>query len=154
MWDVLTTGNDFAYIIVFFSTVVCITVFDRSPVAHALICRACVPVGHIPDGFWVVWEGSPYRPHSLDDGSKCHRGKELKTVCLRLARTGVISSKARIKKWTFIVMLHNQTAMSVSMLTKGKRYWQEQCRAQYCCEILWSFEQGDSSEISFIQERR
>ena len=45
-------------------------------------CRACVPGGHIPDGFWVVWEGPPYRPHSLGDGSKCRRGKRLKTVCL------------------------------------------------------------------------
>ena len=45
-------------------------------------CRTCVPGGHIPDGFWVVWEGPPYRPHSLGDGSKCRRGKGLKTVCL------------------------------------------------------------------------
>ena len=29
----------------------------------------------IPDGFWVVWEGPPYHPHSLGDGSKCRRGK-------------------------------------------------------------------------------
>ena len=34
----------------------------------------------IPDGFWVVWEGPPYRSHSLGDGSECHRGKGLKTV--------------------------------------------------------------------------
>src|SRR3990170_4920592 len=45
-------------------------------------CRTCVPGGHIPDGFWVVWEGPPYRPHSLGDSSKCRRGKGLKTVCL------------------------------------------------------------------------
>ena len=45
-------------------------------------CRACVLGGHIPDDFWVVWEGPPYRPHSLGDGSKCHREKGLKTVCL------------------------------------------------------------------------
>ena len=37
VWDVLTTGNDFACIIVFFSTIVCITVFERSPIAHDLI---------------------------------------------------------------------------------------------------------------------
>ena len=70
-------------------------------------------------------------------------------IYLRVNTDLIISSKGRIKKRTFTVMLHNQTAMSVSMLTKGKRYWQEQCRAQYCHEILWSFEQGDSSEISF-----
>ena len=34
----------------------------------------------------------------------------------------IISSKGRINKRAFTVMLHNQTAMSVSMLTKGKRY--------------------------------
>ena len=37
MWDELTIGNDFACIIVFFSTTVRITVFGRSPVAHDLI---------------------------------------------------------------------------------------------------------------------
>src|SRR5215216_5350424 len=41
-----------------------------------------VPGGPILDDFWVVWEGPPYRPHSLGDGSKCHRGKGLKTVCI------------------------------------------------------------------------
>ena len=34
-----------------------------------------VPGGPIPDGFWVMWEGTPNCPHSLGDGSKCHRGK-------------------------------------------------------------------------------
>ena len=41
-----------------------------------------VPGGPIPEDFWVVWEGPPYRPHSLGDGSKCRRGKGLKTVCI------------------------------------------------------------------------
>ena len=41
----------------------------------------------IPGGFWVMWEGPPYRPHSLGDGSKCRHGKGLKTVCLGLTRT-------------------------------------------------------------------
>ena len=30
----------------------------------------------------VVWEGPPYRPHSLGDSSKCRREKGLKTVCI------------------------------------------------------------------------
>ena len=30
---------------------------------------------------------TPYRTHSLGDGSKCRRGKGLKTVCLEPART-------------------------------------------------------------------
>ena len=38
-----------------------------------------VPGGPIPDGFCVMWEGPPNRPHSLDDGSKCRRRKGFKT---------------------------------------------------------------------------
>ena len=30
---------------------------------------------------------TPYRVHSLGDGSKCHHGKGLKTVCIAPART-------------------------------------------------------------------
>ena len=45
---------------------------DRTRVHFA---PPCVPGGPIPDGFWVMWEGPPYRPHSLGDGSKCRRGK-------------------------------------------------------------------------------
>ena len=45
-----------------FSSTVHITVFERSPVAYASFCRACVPGGHIPDSFWVVWEGTPLSP--------------------------------------------------------------------------------------------
>lgn len=47
----------------------------------------------IPDGFWVVWEGPPYYRHSLGDGSICHRGKGLKTVCLGPTRTSVDKAK-------------------------------------------------------------
>ena len=52
-------------------------------------CRTCVPGGHTPGGFLVVCEGPPYRPHSLGDGSKCRRGKGLKTICLGPTRTSV-----------------------------------------------------------------
>ena len=45
--------------------------------------------GPIPDDSWVVWEGPPYRPHSLGDGSKCRRGKGLKTVCIARRCTSV-----------------------------------------------------------------
>ena len=48
-----------------------------------------MPGGHIPNGFWVMWEGPPYRPHSLGDGSECRRGKGLKTVCLAPTHTSV-----------------------------------------------------------------
>ena len=87
MWDVLAAGKNNACIIVFFSSTVRISVFERSPVAHDLILSSVCPGGHIPDGFWVVWEGPPYRRHSLGDGSKCRRGKGLKTVCIALTRT-------------------------------------------------------------------
>ena len=60
-----------------------------------------------------------------------------------------MSTKWTITRLTCAVMLHNQTAMKVSMVIQGKRYSQEQCSVQYSCEILWSLEQGDSYEISF-----
>ena len=46
----------------------------------------------IPDGFLVVWEGPAYRPHSLGDGSKCCRGKGLKTVSIAATRTSVVQA--------------------------------------------------------------
>ena len=72
VWDVLTTGTDWA----------CIIVFDRSPVAHDLILPSVCDRGPISDGFWVVWEGPPYRTLSLGDGLEFCRGKGLKTVCI------------------------------------------------------------------------
>ena len=45
--------------------------------------------GHIPNGFWVVWEGAPYRSHSLGDGSKCRRRKGLKPICIAHRCPGV-----------------------------------------------------------------
>ena len=57
--------------------------FDAPPDrTRAHFAPACEPGGPIPNGFWVMWEGPPYRPHSLGDGAKCHRGKGLKTVCI------------------------------------------------------------------------
>ena len=58
-------------------------------------CRACVPGEHIPNGFWVVWEGPPYHPRSLGDGSECRRGKGLKTVSLGPTRTSDIFFSSR-----------------------------------------------------------
>ena len=83
MWDVLMTGNDFACIIVFFSTAIRITVFGRSPVAHDLILSSMCARRAYPRRFLGrVGRTPPYRPHSLGDGSKCRRGKGLKTVCI------------------------------------------------------------------------
>ena len=89
MWDVLATGKNFACIIVFLALLYVLPYLSARRSHTTSFCRACVPGGHIPDGFWVVWEGPPYRPHSLGDGSKCRHGKGLKTVCLGPTRTSV-----------------------------------------------------------------
>ena len=92
MWDVLTTGNDFACIIVFFSTIVRISVFECSPVAHDLILPSVCARRAYPRRFLGRVGRTPYRPHSLGDGSKRRRGKELKTVCIALTCTSVCFS--------------------------------------------------------------
>ena len=86
MWGVLTTGNDFACIIVF-STIVHITVFAHSPVAHDLILPSVCARRAYPRRFLGRVGRTPYHPHSLGDGSKCRRGKGLKTICLGPTRT-------------------------------------------------------------------
>ena len=66
VWDVLMTGNNFACIIVFFSTIVCITIFDPLSVAHDLIlpcvcARRAYPqrflgrVGRTPLSHTLTW---------------------------------------------------------------------------------------------------
>ena len=70
-------------------------------------CRACVPGGHIPNGFWVVWEGPPYRPHSLGEGSKCRCGKGLKTVCLGPTRTSVFTFMQRVKVFLLFLSIYS-----------------------------------------------
>ena len=82
LWDVLTTGNDFACIIVFFSITVRITVFERSPIAHDLILPIVCARRAYPRRFLGRVGRTPYRSYSLGDGSKCRRGKGLKTICL------------------------------------------------------------------------
>ena len=61
----------------------------------------------------------------------------------------ITSTKWAITRLTCAVMLHNQTAMKVSMVIQGKRYSQEQSSLQYSCEILWSLENECSSANSF-----
>ena len=100
MWDVHTYGNDFLGFTVWdvhtygndFWDSPCGMYISTEMVGFPCLARshtapAWVPRGPIPDDFWVVWEGPPYRPHSLGDGSKCRRGKGLKTVCLGPTRT-------------------------------------------------------------------
>ena len=87
MWDVLATGNNFACIIVFFSSTVRIFVFERSPVAHDLILPSVCAKRAYPQRFLDHVGRTPYRPHSLGDGSKRRRGKGLTTVCIAPART-------------------------------------------------------------------
>ena len=85
--------------------------FDASPDrTRAHFAPAGVPGGPIPDGFWVVWEGPPYHPHSLGDGSKCHRGKGLKTVCIERRCTSVCS-------WQIILQPNNSVTYNFSTCT-------------------------------------
>ena len=87
-------------------------------------CRTCVPRGHIPDSFWVVWEGPPYRPHSLADGSRCRRGKGLKTVCLGPTRTSDLYRFNHTKHASNIATLPtvNQRVRTPSPRTRHMRH--------------------------------
>lgn len=65
--------------------------FDAPPDrTRAHFALAYVPGGPIPDGFWLVWEGPPYHPHSLGDGSKHLHGKGLKAICIAGLCTSVV----------------------------------------------------------------
>ena len=47
----------------------------------------------------------PYRTHSLGDGSKCRRGKGLKTIYLGLTRTSDLSLRVSERYlWALLVM--------------------------------------------------
>ena len=98
MWDVLATENNFVCIIVFFSSTICISVFERSPVAHELILPSVCARRAYPRWFLGHVGRTPYRRHSLDDGSKCRRGKGLKTVCIAPTRTSVDSDEEEFYK--------------------------------------------------------
>ena len=86
VWDVLTTGNDFSCIIVFFSTIVRISVFECSSVAHDLILPSVCARRAYPRWFLGRVGRTPYHRHSLGDGSEHCRGKGLKN---RLYSTGM-----------------------------------------------------------------
>ena len=58
----------------------------------------------IPDDFWVMWEGPPYRRHSLGNGSKWRRRKGLNTVCIAPTNTSVYVNAATplvLKRWVW-----------------------------------------------------
>src|SRR3990170_5643348 len=80
VWDVLTTGTDWA----------CIIVFDSSPVAHDLILPSMCARRAYPRRLLGRVGRTPYRSHSLGDGSEHRRGKGLKTVCIAHLCTSVI----------------------------------------------------------------
>ena len=65
VWDVHTYGNDWVWM--------------PRPIAHG---PSLCPWRANPRRFLDRVGRTPYRPHSLDDGSKCRRRKGLKTVCL------------------------------------------------------------------------
>ena len=81
VWDVHTYGNDSPRLPsgMYIPT----EMIGFRCLARSHTAPACVLGGPIPDDFWVVREGPPYRPHSFGDGSKCRRGK----VKNRLFRT-------------------------------------------------------------------
>ena len=79
--------KQFCHIIVFFSSIVRISVFERLPVAHDLILLSVCAKRAYPRRFLDRVGRSPYCPHSLGDGSKCHRGKGFKTVCIAPTHT-------------------------------------------------------------------
>src|SRR3990170_1478278 len=72
VWDVHTNGNDW--------------VSMPRPIAHG---PSLCPRRAYPRQFLGRVGRTPYRPHSLGDGSKCRRGKGLKTVCIAPTRTSV-----------------------------------------------------------------
>ena len=72
----------FPCIIVFFSSIVWITVFARSPVAHNLILPSVCAKRAYSWRFLGRVGRTPYRAHSLGDDSKCRRGKGLKIICI------------------------------------------------------------------------
>ena len=77
VWDVLTIENDWACIIVFFNTTVCITVFDHSPVTHDPILPSVCDRRAYPRRFLDHVGRTTYRTRSLGDGSKRRRDKGL-----------------------------------------------------------------------------
>ena len=72
VWDVHTYGNDW--------------VSMPRPIAHG---PSLGPRRAYPWRFLGRVGRTPYRTHSLGDGSKCRRGKGLKTVCLAPRCTSV-----------------------------------------------------------------
>ena len=74
VWDVHTNGNDW--------------VLMPCPIAHELILPSLCPRRAYHRRFLGrVGRTPPYLPHSLGDGSKCRRGKGLKTICISPTRT-------------------------------------------------------------------
>ena len=56
------TENDFAYKIVFLALLYVFPYLIARRSHTTSFCRACVPGGHISDGFWAVWEGPSLSP--------------------------------------------------------------------------------------------
>ena len=69
VWDVHTNGNNWVSM-------------PRQIAYELILPQPVCQEGLSPKVFWVVWEGPPYRTHSLGDGLKLRRGKGVKTVCI------------------------------------------------------------------------
>ena len=76
MWDVHTYGNDW--------------ISMPRPITHG---PSLGPRRAYPQQFLGRVGRTPYRPHSIGDGSKCRRGKGLKTICLARRCTSAMCSK-------------------------------------------------------------
>ena len=85
VWDVHTYGNDFLrlpcgmYIPTEMPGFRCLTRSHTAPAPRRAYSRQ----------FLGCVGRTPYHTHSLGDGSKCRRGKGLKTICLGPTRTSV-----------------------------------------------------------------
>ena len=53
----------------------------------------CVPGGHIPDSFWVMWEGPPIAHNHLEMVPNVVAKKGLKTVCIAPTHTSADQEK-------------------------------------------------------------
>ena len=77
------------YNCIFLSTTAHVTVFDCSSEAHDLILPSVCARRAYPRRFLGRVGRTPYRRHSLGDGSERRRGKGLKTVCVAPRCTSV-----------------------------------------------------------------
>ena len=85
--DVLATGNNFACVIVFFSSTVCISVFERSPVVRNLIFPSVCARRAYPRWFMGRVGRTPLSPSLTWQRFRTPSQKGVKNICLAPTRT-------------------------------------------------------------------